>query len=454
MTTPRPARALRAPRAGRALALLLSATALSLSGGLGVTPAEAAPAPALKAADGWVDGGDEFPCLDDVTCLWIENCELDENQHPVYPNRNGTTSYPAGTYSYADEQPTTPTPTPTTPTPTTPTPGTGGGGTGGGGTGGGGTGTGGGATGGGTTTPPTTTPGTTDPTTVDPTTVDPTTVDPTAVDPTTGLPTGTPTEVAPPGAPSALAAPTLTVKGRTVTVSWVASPNAELEQVTGYLVRFTGLAAVETDATTLSYEFPNLKPGSYRAAVWAKNVAGESLGSPPSEPVVVGTDPVAVPGQVAVTGDVVPGATVTLTGTGFAPRIEGFELELHSDPLPLGSVNTDDRGGFTTQVVLPANVTPGEHEVVVLFGGKQVSRSPVTVLAPGAVAATTTDTDGPATDTAAAASSADPVPDSAGLVILGGLAGAGLLALLWRGLRGRRRPSVTVTAPAGVATAP
>lgn len=392
-------------RSHRILALLpAAAIAATLAVSIG-------PAPAAHA-DGWVDGGDEFPCLDDVTCLWIQDCELDENQHPIYPNRNGKTSYPAGSYSYKGDQPTpTPTPTPTaTPTPTTP------------GTGGSSTGSGGKATGGKSPGKGTGSTGTTG---------------------TTGAvvdPTDTATEQVAPGAPSALAAPTLTVDGDTVTVSWAASPNAEIEQVTGYLIRFTGQEAVRTDATTLEHVFEDVPPGSYRAAVWASNAAGESAGSPPSEPVVVGADPTTVAGTVTVTGDLTPGATVTVTGTGFAPRIEGYALELHSDPVPLGTVKTDDNGGFTADVVVPAGVAEGDHDLVVLFDGTQVASAPVTVAA--------------AAGAPAEAASADeekdvtPVPDNAGLAILGGLAGAGALALAWHVLRGRRRRPRRVLVPA------
>ena len=398
-------------RSHRILALLpVAAIAATLAVSIG-------PAPAAHA-DGWVDGGDEFPCLDDVTCLWIQDCELDENQHPIYPNRNGKTSYPAGSYSYKGDKPTTtptPTPTPTaTPTPNTPS------------TGGGTTGSGGKASGGkspGKGTGSTGTSGSTG---------------------TTGAvvdPTDTASEQVAPGAPSALAAPTLKVDGDTVTVSWAASPNAEIEQVTGYLVRFTGQAAVETDASTLEYVFEDVPPGSYRAAVWASNAAGESAGSPPSEPVVVGVDPTTVAGTVTVTGDLTPGATVTVTGTGFAPRIEGYALELHSDPVPLGTVKTDDNGGFTADVVVPADVAAGEHELVVLFGGTQVATTPVTVAAAGGAPAK-------AESEAAADEEPAPIPDAAGLAILGGLAGAGALALAWHVLRGRRRRPRRVLVPA------
>ncbi|KRB75863.1 hypothetical protein ASE01_12460 [Nocardioides sp. Root190] len=385
------------PRRNRRLLALLPA---ALMGAL--LAASFGPAPAAHA-DGWVDGADEFPCLDDVTCLWIENCELDENQNPIYPNRNGSTSYPAGSYSYAGDKP-TPTPTPTP----TPNPGGGsGGGNGGSGSSGSGS-SGSGSSGSGTSGSGSSGTG--------------------ALAPSAGA-----TEQVAAGAPSALGAPRLVVDGDTVTVSWVASPNAEIEQVTGYLIRFTGQAAIETDSTTFEHVFKGVEPGSYRAAVWAKNAAGESAGSPPSEPVVVGADPATVKGTVTVTGDVAPGATITVTGTGFAPRIEGYAVELHSDPVPLGAVDTDDKGGFTADVVVPANVPAGDHEVVVLFDGTEVSSSPVTVgggTTPEAAAADVARTGGGST----------PVPDHAGLLILAVLAAGGALSLAWHVLRGRRRP--------------
>lgn len=371
------------------------------------------PTPAANAS-GWVDGADEFPCLDDVTCLWIEGCELDENQHPVYPNRNGTTSYPAGSYSYqgdsAPPTPTTPpkpTPTkPTKPTPTKPTPSSG-------------------SNPSGTPSSPGATTGA-------------------QPDATGDLALGDEQEQVAAGAPSALAAPVLTVKKDSVTVTWEASPNAELEQVTGYLVRFTGLEAVEFDATTFTHTFKDLKPGSYRAAVWAENAAGVSAGSPPSEPTIVGDDPAGVQGTVTATGEVAPGAVVTLTGAGFAPRIEGFEVELHSTPVSLGTVSTDDQGGFALDVTIPATVAAGDHEVVVLFEGAEVSRSPLTVVA-AAAAATATGTEDVATVEVKEGSGA-PVPDHAGLFILGGLGAAGALSFVWHLLRGRRRPNRALAA--------
>lgn len=392
-------------RSHRILALLpAAAIAAALTVSLG-------PAPSAHA-DGWVDGGDEFPCLDDVTCLWIEDCELDENQRPVYPNHNGTTSYKPGTYSYKDDKP-KPTPTPS-PTPT-PTPGGGTGGGSTGSTGGGSTGgTSGGSAGGGSSTGSTGSSGAG------------------ALDPS-----ATPSEQVAPGAPSALAAPTLKVAGDTVTVSWVASPNADIEQVTGYLVRFTGQAAIEVGPTTFSHVFKKVSPGSYRAAVWARNAAGESPGSPPSEPVVVGDDPATVQGTLTVTGEVKPGASVTVSGTGFAPRIEGFALELHSDPVALGQVRTDAQGAFTADVTIPATVPAGEHHVVVLYDGAEVSRSDAITVGD---AASDDEEAAAGADTAHTGDAATPVPDHLGLAILAVLAAGGGVSLLWHLARGRRRP--------------
>src|SRR5690348_15373077 len=77
------------------------------------TPATPAEPPAESSAstraagDRWIDGGDDLPCVDDETCLWISGCILDANNNPVYPNRNGT-HVGGGPHSYADQQ--TPTP--------------------------------------------------------------------------------------------------------------------------------------------------------------------------------------------------------------------------------------------------------------------------------------------------------------------------------------------------------
>jgi fibronectin type III domain protein len=398
-----------------------------------------------KAADlDWVDGGDDQLCLQDDTgaalshpeieqCAPIIGCETGETNGRAwirFPTRNGVWQ-PKGEYAdylvlYGNEQPPSATPTPT-PTPTaSPTPST--------------------SPNPGTSTP---TPGTSNPTT-------PATGDP-GDKPTKGAggkPGGkpstspTPGVTTPPvasdaddlgldedeevvaGAPTAPAAPTVTVDGKDVTVTWAATADAELEGVTGYVLRFSGADPVETDAATTSHTFTGLADGNYRAAVRAVNQAGESPSSPPSDVATVGAPITEVLGSVTVEGDLTPGATVTLTGAGYAPNVPELVLELHSTPVQIGAVATDQTGGFVTTVTLPADVEPGEHHVVVLYDGTEITSTAVQLVAAAVDAAT---------EDVAAAEPAETVPPQIGVLILAALAALGFAALGWHLLSGRRR---------------
>ncbi|MFI5426919.1 fibronectin type III domain-containing protein [Aeromicrobium sp. UC242_57] len=223
-------------------------------------------------------------------CQPIVGCYQDETDGKwVLPSRKtGIWQGNPSEVKYADEIVKAPTPKPTTPKPTTPKPTKS-------------TPKPGGSTGGNSTTNPGTTPGTT----------------PGVV----GAPT---TEVVPVGAPTAPAAPTVTVKDSDVTVTWVASPNAALETVTGYTLQFTNADPIQLDAATLTHTFTGLKDGNYRAAVQAVNAAGPSLASPPSEVATVGTPISEVIGEVVVDGGLVPGGTVTVTGTKFAKDVPSW----------------------------------------------------------------------------------------------------------------------------------
>lgn len=360
----------------------------------------------------WVDGADDSYCLNDdrgkaldalpaeAWCTPIPGCYQDDDGVWVLPSRKtGIWQGDPSKVRYADEIKAEPKPTPTKPTPTKSTP---------------------------TKSTPKPTsdrsasskPGTTTPDTD-------TTTDAAPAD--LGVDEE---EVAVTGAPTAPAAPVLTVKGKDVTVAWQATADAELESVTGYVVRFTGAQPLTVDATTTSHTFTGLADGSYRAAVRAVNAAGESVSSPPSDPATVGTPVVDVKGTVAVEGDLAPGASVTITGTGYAPNVPELALELHSDPVSLGTVATDAQGGFTTTATIPDTVPVGAHQVVVLHDGQQVTASPVEVVAAGAADADTEE---------AATPAAERVPPHTGLAILAALAIAGAGSLVWHLATARRR---------------
>lgn len=414
----------------------------------------------------WVDGGDDQHCLqddkgaalvnlaEDKWCQPIPTCHEYDGNNPKYKGRIVQSSASTGIWQgaadevlYADNLPSdynlTPTPTksPTpkpsaSPTPTkAPTPGT-------------------------TPTPRATpAPGRTP--------VPGTTPSPGATRPPTSTPgpgattaPGVPAPAAPvsddlgidpdeavvPGAPSAPGTPTLTVDGTTIVVTWEPSVDVDLDSVTGYVVLLSGGNRAEVDAATTTYEFLDLPDGSYRAAVRAVNDVGESVASTPSEPVTIGTPPASVVGTLTWTGEVVPGATVALTGAGYAAGVD-LDVELHSDPVRLTTVTTDEQGAFATDVVVPDDAPQGAHHFVVAYQGTVVSESPVTVAAASPV--------GAAQD--AEATSAETVPPLTGLVILGALAVAGVLLLASHYARGGSRRASSAAAadePAGPAPVP
>ena len=105
----------------------------------------------------------------------------------------------------------------------------------------------------------------------------------------------------------------------------------------------------------------------------------------PAEPGSTPTpaDPSAVRGTVTVTGDLVAGGRVTISGTGFAPLIDDVRVEIHSDPVLLGTVSTDATGSFTLSATVPAPLPAGTHTVVVLVDGVEVGATQVTIGAAG-----------------------------------------------------------------------
>ncbi|SKB03882.1 fibronectin type III domain-containing protein [Aeromicrobium choanae] len=379
------------------LAFLLGTTILLSGQGLFV--------PASAASITWVDGGDDQPCLNDDNgraldalpsdqwCTPINGCYQDDDGKYVLPSRKtGIWQGNPKDVKYADEIKAEPAPKPTAKPTTKPT------------------------------TKPATKP-----------TAKPTTK---PTDKTTG--TGAPAagadelgvdenEVVAEGAPSAPAAPVLKVDGKDVTVTWQPSPDAELESVTGYVLRFSGADPVQLDATTTTHTFTDQPDGTYRAAVRAVNETGESPSSPPSEIATVGAPVTEVVGTVAVTGDLEPGAAVTITGTGFATDVPELTIELHSTPVVLGTVATDAKGSFTTAVTIPETVEAGDHSLVVLFEGTEITSTPVEVGGGEIVAAAAVD------------EVVETVPPHTGLALLVALALAGGLSLFWHVLTGRRR---------------
>jgi len=120
---------------------------------------------------------------------------------------------------------------------------------------------------------------------------------------------------------------------------------------------------------------PAAKPAAKPSPVAAKPSATPT---PTATPTLEAVAPAA--GTVTVTGTATPGETITLTGADFDGNLDDLVVELHSDPeVTLATVATDTNGGFTLQATIPESVPAGDHTIVVLIDGVEVSRTPVTV---------------------------------------------------------------------------
>jgi len=66
------------------------------------------------------------------------------------------------------------------------------------------------------------------------------------------------------------------------------------------------------------------------------------------------------------------GSSIMISGSGFIGNIDGLQIEIHSEPLQLGTVTSSKEGAFETQISIPENLEAGTHEIVVLYQGKEI----------------------------------------------------------------------------------
>ncbi|WP_159602302.1 hypothetical protein [Agromyces humi] len=95
-----------------------------------------------------------------------------------------------------------------------------------------------------------------------------------------------------------------------------------------------------------------------------------------------GEEPTDPTGTLTVTGNLVPGGTITVTGADFAPNTE-HGVELHSTPASLGNATTDAEGGFQLTTTIPAGTPTGSHDIVVVLAGTELTRVGI-VISPAA----------------------------------------------------------------------
>lgn len=87
----------------------------------------------------------------------------------------------------------------------------------------------------------------------------------------------------------------------------------------------------------------------------------------------------ATPG-LHIGGALVVGKSIEVDGTGFEPGTP-LSVELHSDPVVLGTATADAAGAFTLSATVPAGTKPGKHTVVVLSGGAEIASAVVQIAA-------------------------------------------------------------------------
>jgi Carboxypeptidase regulatory-like domain len=156
----------------------------------------------------------------------------------------------------------------------------------------------------------------------------------------------------------------------------------------GHSSKIAVIAAVGNDYVGMSYVHPDgtysitVGPGTYTVKVELTEGLGYAIApqyyshassAADATPVVVSStgdttgidfDLSSLTAKVALSaGTVQPGGAVHVTGAGFVPG-ESVAVELHSDPIALGTVTADSDGVVDTTVTIPADAPAGAHRIV------------------------------------------------------------------------------------------
>lgn len=128
---------------------------------------------------------------------------------------------------------------------------------------------------------------------------------------------------------------------------------------------------------------PNAPATPNSPTVIAASGYGTTVTKPSSGTVVAAPQSSAAPtnqtAQIAAsTSTPAPGDTVELTVTGLAANT-AHRIELHSDPIVLGTAVSDAAGSFTFTATIPETAPTGEHEIVVLADDAVVATLPITI---------------------------------------------------------------------------
>ncbi|MGG7463969.1 GH92 family glycosyl hydrolase [Plantibacter sp. YIM 135347] len=119
----------------------------------------------------------------------------------------------------------------------------------------------------------------------------------------------------------------------------------------------TGVISEAEAGAAISGTHTYAKAGAYTVTV----TADDSERSIATTTTITVDDPITYTPQIAVDGaTVAPGATVTITGSGFAAE-ETVDLKLSSTPEVTGQATTDADGAFTQTIVVPVDAADGEY---------------------------------------------------------------------------------------------
>ncbi|CAH0261854.1 hypothetical protein SRABI76_03508 [Microbacterium oxydans] len=111
-------------------------------------------------------------------------------------------------------------------------------------------------------------------------------------------------------------------------------------------------------------------PSDHKAVVANFSICDRGCSPPePVEPVVT-----------VDAASVAAGGQVTISGTGFGADA-ALRIELHSDPVVLGTATADAAGAFRTSVTIPVATEPGAHRIVVVGPGDVTVSAALTVTA-------------------------------------------------------------------------
>ncbi|MRG59829.1 hypothetical protein GE115_08105 [Agromyces sp. CFH 90414] len=141
-------------------------------------------------------------------------------------------------------------------------------------------------------------------------------------------------------------------------------------------------------------------------------------------------EPAAAPSLSVDTTQVKVGSALKIAGANFAAGTS-ITLELHSDPVVLGTAVAGEDGSIAFDAVVPASIPTGDHEIVAFFGENGELRVPITVTAADATPTAGASSTAASAGTGSAAGLADTGFEGIGLGIgaLVVLLGAGVLAI-------------------------